>query len=64
MFHPVILKGKLIVYEKAIIFEDERLQCFVAEFENLEKSVVHVGQNVWMELKLIDNDTMPLNTVY
>jgi len=25
VFHPVILKGKLIVYEKAIIFEDERL---------------------------------------
>jgi len=52
------------VYEKGLIFEDGRLQCFVAEFENLEKSVVHFGQDVWFEMKLIDNAHLPLNNCY
>lgn len=52
------------MYEKCIIFEDEWLSCFIAEFDNLEKATVHVGQNVWLELKLIDNDLMPLNLAY
>lgn len=47
-----------------MIFEDIRLQCFVAEYENIEHAIIHIGSEMWIEICLIDNAYMPLNTAY
>lgn len=58
------LKGKLAVYEHALIFEDAWLQCFVAEFKNIERVNTYLGEETWMEFILNENSGLPLNTCF
>jgi hypothetical protein len=59
-----VLKGKLAIYEKAIIFEDVKLNCFVAEYSNIEKVTTYLGSETWIEFTLKDTSTLPLNTCF
>lgn len=59
------MKGKLALYEKAIIFEDAKLQCFVAEFVKIERVTTYLGAaETWMEFVMNDTTGLPLNTCF
>lgn len=58
-----MLEGKLIVYEKAIIFEDRNMHNFVVGLEDIEKVVFHIGKETWMEVLVNDNSSFPMNTI-
>lgn len=64
ILNSFVLKGKFAVYEHALIFEDQRLGCFIAEWKNIQVANIHVGDEMWIELKLIDNFSFPLNSCY
>jgi hypothetical protein len=67
----ILLKGKFVAYEKALIFSDKRLHNFALSFDSLqkhirgslEKVIFHVGDDVWVELRAGDSSSFPLNSI-
>ena len=51
-----ILKGKLVVYEKAIIFQDSTLHNFIMDFDTIQKVIFHTGNTTWAEI-IVDSTT-------
>lgn len=46
----VILTGKLVAYEKAMIFHDERLHNYVISYDSIDKvDVYDGGKSVWAD---------------
>lgn len=49
-----ILIGKVIVYEKCIVFEDSKMHNFIIDYNDIEKVDFYVYKNTWADFKVKD----------
>lgn len=59
----VVLAGKLVVYENAIIFEDTSLHNFVIDLKDIEKVSFYTSKDTWADIQVRDTSSFPLNTI-
>lgn len=49
-FDDIVLNGKLVFYEKGMIFVDNKLHAFVLPYELIASMNVHVTNEWWLEI--------------
>lgn len=63
MFSDFVLTGKLVFYEKGIIFVDNRVYCLVMSYEDIEEITFHSNDEIWLQFKTKQQNSMPLNLI-
>lgn len=51
LFGDFNIFGKLVFYEQGLIFVDNKLNCFVLSYPEIEHIVFYMGDEQWMEIK-------------
>jgi hypothetical protein len=57
-FEDVVLNGKLVFYEKGMIFTDSRLHAIVMPYENVKIMTIYETEEWWLEILLVDNENI------
>lgn len=58
-----ILKGKLVVYEKALIFEDSSMHNFMISYDTIEQIRFYTGKTTWAEIMVNSTTSFPMNSI-
>jgi hypothetical protein len=61
LFNDINLMGKLVFYERGFIYVDNRLNSFVLSYEDIEHIHFYLAEELWMEIKAKEQETLPAN---
>ena len=61
MTQDLILGGKLVFYEKGIVFMDNKLNAIVLAYDDISSINFYLADEVWMEVKAKQTNSLPAN---